>query len=67
LTYLKLKKEIHLEFYYAKDYLCVLEIMNKPVLRGKKIRIKKLLVPVISKTLKEPVVFMKEPVISPVI
>jgi hypothetical protein len=41
--------------------------MNKPVLRGKKIRIKKLLVPVISKTLKEPVVFMKEPVISPVI
>jgi hypothetical protein len=61
LTYLILKKEIHLEFYSAKDDLCVLELMNKPVLRKRKIRIKKLLVPVISKALKEPVVFMKEP------
>jgi hypothetical protein len=38
----------------------MLKLMNKPVL-GKKNQNQKLLVPVISKTLKEPAVLMKEP------
>jgi hypothetical protein len=63
LTYLILKNEIQLQFYSAKDDLCVLELMNKQVLRKKTSESKNCGLQLFQ-TLKEPVVFMKEPAAS---